>query len=351
MPGRGGGAPRRSSASPRRRAASAEWEMGPAGDGAGTPGRMAGPAGAPGRGASSRPGSPRKKGGRGERSGEREKVLAVLRRTGRQTPDQPDFVHGRLKHYGPNKVGSSPSQPPVPGGDLGEQPAAPRLRRRARLAHRHRAPGQGRRAAGQGRGSGATPRSATWPSCSSARGAPCSTRVQASPPAPASGRLPAAAAAKWRGAPMRARGWCIGRSSSSPGASPPPQHRLRAGLVQDWVQLNYDGLAQKAGCPQEAVLEVGPALLPQVHGSWYDPSNPVVKPKGKMRDDMFQVPSQGLVPSTCCSILHLIPGPDGGRGARGHVPGPGHLPPRHPGRHRGAAPCREVGAGGEVPSR
>ena len=26
--------------------------------------------------------------------------------------------------------------------------------------------------------------------------------------------------------------------------------------MQDWVQLNYDGLAQKAGCPQEALMEV-----------------------------------------------------------------------------------------------
>ena len=31
---------------------------------------------------------------------------------------------------------------------------------------------------------------------------------------------------------------------------------FRAGLVQEWVQLNYDGLAQKAGCPQEALMEV-----------------------------------------------------------------------------------------------
>ena len=26
--------------------------------------------------------------------------------------------------------------------------------------------------------------------------------------------------------------------------------------MQEWVQLNYDGLAQKAGCPQEALMEV-----------------------------------------------------------------------------------------------
>ena len=49
-----------------------------------------------------RPSSPKKHGHRG--GGEREKVLGLLRRTGRQTPEMPDFVHGRLKHYGPGKV-------------------------------------------------------------------------------------------------------------------------------------------------------------------------------------------------------------------------------------------------------
>ena len=49
-----------------------------------------------------RPSSPKKLGHRG--GGEREKVLCLLRRTGRQTPEMPDFVHGRLKHYGPGKV-------------------------------------------------------------------------------------------------------------------------------------------------------------------------------------------------------------------------------------------------------
>jgi hypothetical protein len=35
------------------------------------------------------------------------------------------------------------------------------------------------------------------------------------------------------------------------------------------VQQNHDGLPQKAGFPQERINEI--------HGSWYDPSNPVVK--------------------------------------------------------------------------
>jgi len=47
------------------------------------------------------------------------------------------------------------------------------------------------------------------------------------------------------------------------------------GLVQSWVQAGRDGLAQKAGFPQAATLEVC--------GSWFDPSNPAVKPAGTMR--------------------------------------------------------------------
>lgn len=66
-------------------------------------------------------------------------------------------------------------------------------------------------------------------------------------------------------------------------AVPSPAHLLlsalvRAGLVQTWVTLSCDGLAQKAGCPQEAVLEV--------HGSWYDPSNPVLRKGGTIRPDI-----------------------------------------------------------------
>ena len=54
---------------------------------------------------------------------------------------------------------------------------------------------------------------------------------------------------------------------------------VKKGLIDDWVQLNHDGLAQKAGCPQEKVHEV--------HGSWYDPSNPVVMHFGTIRPDLF----------------------------------------------------------------
>ena len=34
---------------------------------------------------------------------------------------------------------------------------------------------------------------------------------------------------------------------------------LRCGLVHEWLTTNYDGLAQKAGCPQEQVA-VTPGL-------------------------------------------------------------------------------------------
>ena len=41
------------------------------------------------------------------------------------------------------------------------------------------------------------------------------------------------------------------------------------------VCLNHDGLLQKAGCPQEAVLEV--------QGSWFDPANPALRRGGRVR--------------------------------------------------------------------
>ena len=44
--------------------------------------------------------------------------------------------------------------------------------------------------------------------------------------------------------------------------------------------LLYDGLPQKAGFPQYAINEI--------HGAWYDPSNPVVPMKGSLRTDLFQ---------------------------------------------------------------
>lgn len=51
-------------------------------------------------------------------------------------------------------------------------------------------------------------------------------------------------------------------------------------LAGGWVQQNHDGLPQKAGLPQEAINEI--------HGAWFDPSNPVVPMAGSLRIDLVQ---------------------------------------------------------------
>ncbi|KAL3939121.1 MAG: hypothetical protein SGBAC_006101 [Bacillariaceae sp.] len=51
-------------------------------------------------------------------------------------------------------------------------------------------------------------------------------------------------------------------------------------LIHGWVQQNHDGLPQKAGFPQDRINEI--------HGSWFDPSNPVVKYSGSLRKDEYQ---------------------------------------------------------------
>jgi len=53
----------------------------------------------------------------------------------------------------------------------------------------------------------------------------------------------------------------------------------RQGIIHSWVQQNHDGLPQKAGFPQECINEI--------HGSWYDPSNPVVKYSGELHDRSY----------------------------------------------------------------
>eukprot|EP00092_Neocalanus_flemingeri_P036893 GFUD01040158.1.p1 GENE.GFUD01040158.1~~GFUD01040158.1.p1 ORF type:complete len:401 (-),score=89.89 GFUD01040158.1:44-1246(-) len=52
------------------------------------------------------------------------------------------------------------------------------------------------------------------------------------------------------------------------------------GLIHSWIQQNHDGLPQKAGYPQEDIVEI--------HGSWYDPSNPVVCYDGNLKDGQHQ---------------------------------------------------------------
>src|SRR4051812_28671491 len=64
----------------------------------------------------------------------------------------------------------------------------------------------------------------------------------------------------------------------------------RSGYMKHWIQQNHDGYAfqrhlsthyhslpQKAGFPQEKVNEI--------HGAWFDPSNPVVQFSGSLRTD------------------------------------------------------------------
>eukprot|EP00928_Gymnodinium_smaydae_P074503 TRINITY_DN57549_c0_g1_i1.p1 TRINITY_DN57549_c0_g1~~TRINITY_DN57549_c0_g1_i1.p1 ORF type:complete len:1191 (+),score=165.92 TRINITY_DN57549_c0_g1_i1:248-3574(+) len=51
------------------------------------------------------------------------------------------------------------------------------------------------------------------------------------------------------------------------------------GLIHGWVQQNHDGLPQKAGFPQGQINEI--------HGSWFDPSNPVVKYCGSLHRRAF----------------------------------------------------------------
>ena len=53
----------------------------------------------------------------------------------------------------------------------------------------------------------------------------------------------------------------------------------RQGMVQNWLQQNHDGLPQKSGYPQSALNEI--------HGGWFNPSNPVVPMNGSLRDDFY----------------------------------------------------------------
>lgn len=76
-----------------------------------------------------------------------------------------------------------------------------------------------------------------------------------------------------------------GRKKTGSGldATPSLGHRTLAklfeeGFLKHWVQQNHDGLPQKAGMPQQHINEI--------HGAWYDPSNPVIPMSGTLRDDL-----------------------------------------------------------------
>lgn len=53
----------------------------------------------------------------------------------------------------------------------------------------------------------------------------------------------------------------------------------KKGLIWRFIQQNHDGLPQKAGVPQ--------GVMNEIHGGWFDPSNPVVPMSGGLRDDLF----------------------------------------------------------------
>lgn len=51
-------------------------------------------------------------------------------------------------------------------------------------------------------------------------------------------------------------------------------------ILKHWVQQNHDGLAQRAGYPQEKLNEI--------HGSWFDKKNPVVLMDDRLRPDLYR---------------------------------------------------------------
>ena len=86
------------------------------------------------------------------------------------------------------------------------------------------------------------------------------------------------------GVGQAARGCSKKSGGRSTDAQPTTTHMALAalkekGLVHTWIQQNHDGLPQKAGYPQEDVVEI--------HGSWYDPSNPVVCYDGSLKPDLY----------------------------------------------------------------
>jgi len=76
-----------------------------------------------------------------------------------------------------------------------------------------------------------------------------------------------------------------GAKASPWAARPTPAHRVlvglhKRGILKHWVQQNHDGLPQKAGYPQNELNEI--------HGAWFDPSNPVVPMDGTLRTDLIE---------------------------------------------------------------
>ena len=67
------------------------------------------------------------------------------------------------------------------------------------------------------------------------------------------------------------------------------------GFLKYWIQQNHDGLPQKAGFPQQHINEI--------HGAWFDPSNPVVPMTGTLRSDLLVGMSEWEGKADCCLAL------------------------------------------------
>ena len=58
----------------------------------------------------------------------------------------------------------------------------------------------------------------------------------------------------------------------------------KKGYIKHWLQQNHDGLAQKAGMPWS---EKNIDHLNEIHGGWYDKTNPVVMMKESLKKENF----------------------------------------------------------------
>jgi len=83
-------------------------------------------------------------------------------------------------------------------------------------------------------------------------------------------------------------------------AAPSYSHRALTALYSagflkgGWVQQNHDGLPQKAGMPQAGVNEI--------HGAWFDPSNPVVPMDGTLRPDLVAALEDAIERTDLCLV-------------------------------------------------
>lgn len=97
------------------------------------------------------------------------------------------------------------------------------------------------------------------------------------------------------------KGRAVGRDGLSPlEAQPSAAHTAlvamhAGGVLRTWINQNHDGLPQKAGMPQSAVNEI--------HGAWFDPSNPVVPMDGTLRQDLLRDLAETEEQADLCLVL------------------------------------------------